>query len=288
MNQLRAIESPQEEDPQLRAAIIRRCALDETAIAAVFRLQAQHAVRFSEAVVRLGYGSASDLEQARAAAAARLPLARSGSVISADYSQLARDANHPRSEQIRSLRTELLLRHEDGNEANILAVLSPCPGEGRSQLAADLALSFAQLGRPTLLVDADLRHPSQHLLFNAGNVRGLAETLSRETAPALQSVAGMPMLSLLTAGTTPANPLELLSDRRFETLVMAWKQEFQFVVLDTPAVGRYADGLAVATILGRVLSLSRSGHTPYRETREMMRRLAATRSRVLGAVINHF
>lgn len=288
MNLMRSIDLSHDEDAQLRAAIIRRCALDEAAIAAVYQLQAQHSLRFGEAVQRLGYGSPRDLEQARVAASARMPVARQGAVISADYLRLARDPDHPHSEQIRSLRTELLLRHEASDDANILAVLSPCAGEGRSQLAADLAISFAQLGRPTLLVDADLRKPSQHRLFNANHSRGLAEALSYDDEPQLQSVAGLPTLSLLCAGTPPANPLELLSDRSFETLVDGWLKQFQFVVLDTPPVGRYADGLAVATIVGRVLSLSRSGHTPYRDTREMMRRLAATRSRVLGAVINRF
>lgn len=195
---------------------------------------------------------------------------------------------HPRSEQIRMLRTELLLRHEASDSANITAVLSPCAAEGRSQLAAELAIAFAQLGRPTLLVDADLRHPQQHVLFNVDNTRGLAHALAREEVPRYQTVKGLPSLFLLTAGAPPANPLELLSDRCFESLVGDWRQHFQFVVLDTPPVSRYADGLAVATIVGRVLSLSRARRTPYRETRDMMRRLGATQSRILGAVINHF
>ena len=195
---------------------------------------------------------------------------------------------HPRSEQIQSLRTELLLRHEAGPAANIMAVLSPDRGEGRSLLAAELAISFAQLGRPTLLVDADLRKPRQHVLFNAGNEHGLGQALAHDQRPQLLAVSGLPNLSLLTAGTQPRNPLELLSDRGFEILVEDWQQNFQFVVLDTPPVSRYADGLAVATIVGRVLSLSRARHTSYRNAHNMMRRLAATRSRILGAVINHF
>lgn len=288
MSLLQIANPTRDEDTQLRADIIRRCALDKDAVAAVLRLQKLQAVHFSEAVVRLGYGSASELEQVRAANAARVPALRRGAAIGADYLQLARAPDHAHSEQIRSLRTELLLRHEHSEDANILAVLSPCGGEGRSQLAADLAISFAQLGRPTLLVDADLRQSSQHLLFNASNSKGLAQALSQESPPSMQAVAGLPTLSLLTAGPPPSNPLELLSDRAFENQVLEWKQQFQFVVVDTPPVGRYADGLAVATIIGRVLSLSRSGYTPYRETREMMRRLAATRSRVLGAVINRF
>jgi len=195
---------------------------------------------------------------------------------------------HQRSEQIRLLRTELLLRNDATDRANILAVVSAHPGEGRSQLAAELAISFAQLGQPTLLVDADLRTPSQHTLFDADNRAGLASALARETRPALQPVAGLPALSLLTAGPLPPNPLELLSDRYFEDTVAQWCATFQFVVLDTPPIARYADALAVATVTGRVLTLCRATRTAFRDTRDMTRRLAATRARSLGAVINHF
>ncbi|HUR40011.1 MAG TPA: CpsD/CapB family tyrosine-protein kinase [Verrucomicrobiae bacterium] len=201
---------------------------------------------------------------------------------------LAHSPYHPRSEQIRMLRTELLLRHEPGGGANVVAVMSPCALEGRSQLAAELAIAFSQLGRPTLLVDADLRHPQQHVLFNVDNASGLAQAIERDSVPRFHSVANLPSLFLLPAGPAPPNPLELLSSRSFETLAGEWRQHFEYVVVDTPPVSRYADGLAVATITGRVLSLSRARRTPYRDTREMMRRLGATQSRILGAVINHF
>ena len=209
-------------------------------------------------------------------------------VVPAERLIVAHHPYHPRGEQIRMLRTELLLRHETSDNANVVAVLSPCPGEGRSQLAAELAITFAQLGRPTLLVDADMRNPQQHVLFNADNTSGLSEALAHEKPPQFQSVERLPTLSLLTAGPRPPAPLELLSDRCFEGLVGQWRQNFQFVVLDTPPVRQYADGLAVATIIGRVLSLSRARRTPYKDTRDMLRRLAATQSRILGAVINYF
>ncbi len=213
---------------------------------------------------------------------------REGKAAPVERLVLAYQPYHPHSEQIRTLRTELLLRHEATDSANVTAVLSPCSGEGRSQLAAELAIAFSQLGRPTLLVDADLRRPQQHVLFNTDNRRGLSHALTHAQKPQFQAVAGLPALSLLTAGPMPPNPLELLSDRSFEELVGEWQQDFQFVVLDTPPISQYADGLAVATIVGRVLSLSRAKHTPYKDTRDMMRRLAATQSRILGAVINNF
>ena len=272
-------------DMQLQASIVQACGLSAEAAQKIQRLQRVKSIGFSEAAVRLGYATQSEIDDALRAL---LPSLRARDAVPSEKLILAHAPYHPRSEQIRTLRTELLLRHESVDSANIIAVVSPCAAEGRSQLAAELAIAFAQLGRPTLLVDADLRHPQQHVLFNADNTRGLSQALARDQQPHFQSVAKLPALSLLTAGPLPTNPLELLSDRRFETLVRDWEQAFQFVVVDTPPVGQYADGLAVATIIGRVLSLSRAKRTPYKDTRDMMRRLAATRSRVLGAVINHF
>jgi protein-tyrosine kinase len=192
-----------------------------------------------------------------------------------------------RSEKVRMLRTELVLRHEGREGANMMAMLSPRGGEGRSQVAAELAVAFAQLGRRTLLVDADLRRPSQHILFMAKNHLGLAQALARGEAPRLRPVDGLDALSIVTSGPTPRNPLELLSDRTFANLVEAWRTQFDYVVIDTPPA-HYADALAIASVVQRVVALTRSGHTPYAETRDMLRRLTATGSEVLGAVINHF
>ncbi|HUS23501.1 MAG TPA: CpsD/CapB family tyrosine-protein kinase [Candidatus Binatia bacterium] len=201
---------------------------------------------------------------------------------------LSTDPFDARSEKIRVLRTELVLRRDEGEGANIVAVLSPQPGEGRSQLAAELAVSFAQLGRPTLLVDADLRNPVQHILFGTDNRSGLSRALADREAPYLRPVESFPGLSLLTAGPRPQNPVELLSDTAFAQMVDSWRTEFEYVVIDTPPASRFSDGLAVATVAGRVLTVVRAAHTPYAQTREMLRRLSATQSRIVGAVLNHF
>jgi protein-tyrosine kinase len=200
----------------------------------------------------------------------------------------ASDVLDPRCEKIRALRTELLLRAEPGAGAEVIALLSPGTGEGRSQLAAELAITFAQLDRPTLLVDADLRHPSQHLLFAADNKSGLSQAITHDRTPCFQHVDGLPHLSLLTAGPTPDNAPELLLNKRFAALVAEWRESFDFVVLDTAPVTGYSDGLAVASVVKRVLVLSRARHTPYAESRDMLRRLGAIRSQIVGAVINHF
>ncbi len=201
---------------------------------------------------------------------------------------MAHDPRDPRCEQVRSLRTELLLRRESMERADIVALLSPCAGEGRSLLAAELAIAFAQTDHPTLLVDADLRRPQQHLLFGAPNHQGLSQAIAYGERPHIHNVSGVPCLSVLTAGVIPNDPLELLSSRRFAALIEDWSSSYEFVVIDTAPVGSFSDGLAVASLVGRVLALSRAQHTPYRDMQDMLRRLGATRSRILGAVISHF
>lgn len=201
---------------------------------------------------------------------------------------MAHDPYDPRCEKIRALRTELLLRREPSDHANVVALLSPCPGEGRSLLAAELAIAFAQTGHPTLLVDADLRRPQQHVLFGAHNRQGLSQAIEYGTPPQLHSVRGLPRMSVLTAGVVPNDPLELLSSRRFASMMEEWREKFAFVVIDTAPVSHFSDGLAVASLAGRVLALSRAQHTPSKDMRDMLRRLATTRSQILGAVISHF
>lgn len=201
---------------------------------------------------------------------------------------LPRDPYDHRAEKIRSLRTELMLRHEDQGQCNTVALLSPERTEGRSQLVAELAIAFSQLGRPTLLVDADLRHPVQHTLFGTDNRCGLTQAIAAGEAPRMLRFEQFPALSLLTAGTPPQNPVELLSARRFRDLMDSWRTAYDFVLLDSPPVSEYSDGLAIAAVARRVLVLSRADHSPYGETRDLLRRLAATQSQVVGAVVSRF
>jgi receptor protein-tyrosine kinase len=200
---------------------------------------------------------------------------------------VAHDAYHRRSESIRGLATDLLMRTRNIGGA-VLAILSPCSGEGRSQLAAELAIALSQLGRRTLLVDADLHHPRQHVLFNAENDTGLAQALLEEGAVRMHGIGGLPQMGLVTSGVLPANPLELLSGVRFEQLVAEWRRSFQFVLLDTPPAAASSDAIAVASAAGNVLLLSRANITPFNDLKEMSRKLETTQARTLGAVIGKF
>jgi receptor protein-tyrosine kinase len=198
---------------------------------------------------------------------------------------------HPESaysERIRSLRTELLMLNGDAFGGTSIAMLSPCQGEGRTQLSAELAIAFSQLGRRTLLVDADLRRPHMHYLFSSENPPGLAQALALRKEPQLLSVEKLPHLSLLTAGPAVQNPLELLSGNHFERLMTDWRKKYHMVILDTPPISEYADGLAIASCAEQGLIVSRADCTPHKNMKEMLRRVASTRSRIVGAVINRF
>lgn len=200
----------------------------------------------------------------------------------------AHNPRHSRSERIRLLRTELQLRHTVRNDALAIAVLGAKAGEGRSQLAAELALSFAQLNRSTLLLDADLRHPRQHALFGIELRDGLAQVILRGEPPAFHGIEGYPTFSLMTAGLSPSNPLELLSDGRFDSLIDELRHMFEVIIVDTPRCSDYADGLVIASVVGHVFTVYRSGHTPYKAARSMLRQLVSAQANILGGVVNHF
>lgn len=201
---------------------------------------------------------------------------------------LAHRPMHPRSEAIRSLRTRLLLARDSSRHPGTFAVMSACAREGRSELCAELAIAFAQLGRATLLIDADLRNPRQHRLFGGQNRSGLAQSLNRNEPPWIYGVSGIPHIALMTSGGVPENPLELLSAGRFEQLVTACQRDYEFIVIDTPPGARYSDGLAIAAVAGRSLVVARACKTSYEHLTDLTRQLAATSAHVVGAVINRF
>jgi capsular exopolysaccharide synthesis family protein len=296
-------------DVNINEQLIGELGLTDVSVEKIYEVMKAMGTTFADAAERLGFLDPNAFEQAllkikaggsvqdegmvetaiRRIASRRSVVLRQGERVAPSKRLiLAHEPDNPRSERMRALRTELLLLHQSGRGANVLAVVSPGSGEGRSQLSAELAISFAQLGRRTLLVDADMRKPQQHVLFGSTNQHGLSQSIAHNEKPYYHPVTGLPFMHLLTAGPVPPNPLELLSDGRFSNLVNDWRNAYEFIVLDTPPVEVCADGLAVATIAARALVLSRAKHTSFDSTRALLRRLASTQSTLLGAVINHF
>lgn len=269
--------------PQILA---RQTGLSSGDLMRIAAVQDQLGLGFIEAAMRLKLIHQADLDMAMGGdphpVSAPQPHAKPSTELLSVH-----DPFEPYSESIRALRTELALR-ADGEPSNLIAVLSPARGEGRSRLVAELAVAFAQLGQDTLLVDADLRSPRQHELFGADNDQGLAQALAEGRAPRAQPVLGLPSLSVLTAGPRPQNPLELLSDASFEQFMNGWRHRHQHVLIDTPPTTQYADAIAIAARAQRVLLVVRRHVTGFGTGRELIRRLQSTRAKVVGSVISAF
>lgn len=294
-----------------RAVLIARCKLDSDSVQRILACSQQDHVGFGEAALQLGlvneqqlddaYQEASDVDGNETAtliekAIRKLSNSRGGRASSfalvphrvrpSAKLTLVHDPYNSRSEKIRALRTELTLLARPGT---VLTLLSSQAGEGRSQLAAELAIAFAQLDRKTLLIDADMRNPSQHKFFEGTDPHlGLAQALTSPDVPCMHEVEGVANLHLLAAGDRPSNPLELLSTDHFKKLIGQWRRHYDFVVVDTPPIAQFADGLAAVTVAGSALIVSRAHHTQYKSTKDMLRRLTPTQAQILGAVINHF
>jgi receptor protein-tyrosine kinase len=217
-----------------------------------------------------------------------LPVKYVGMVKPGPLLMMVHDPDNTFSEQMRALRTELLLLNSASRGGNIIVVLSPCQGEGRTQLCAELAVAFSQIGQRTLLVDADLRRPRIHTLFEADNIIGLGQSLASGGTPQLLGVDKLPNLSILMAGSSVPNPLELLTNGHFQRQTSDWRKKYNMIIIDSPPITEYADGLAIASFAEQVVVVGRSGSTPHRNMKEMLRRMGGTQSRIVGAVINNF
>ena len=191
-------------------------------------------------------------------------------------------------ERIRRLRTELLIRHGYHNAAPlVLAIVSTSARDGRSLLATELAISFAQLGRSTLLIDADLRTLRERKIYGQNLDRGLAQALVSGETPELNSVENYPTLSILAAGDEgDFNPTELLSSKRFQWLIESTRNLFDFIVIDTPPFTTFSDAQVIAAAVGKVITLHRAPVNTFRETREMLNSLERAGVDVVGAVLN--
>src|SRR5690606_15029846 len=151
-------------------------------------------------------------------------------------------------EALRALRSQLVMRWFDGSEQrSAMAITSAERGDGRSFMTANLAVLFSQLGQRTLLIDADMRKPSQHRLFGIENRSGLSSILSgRSDVADVHRVASMVDLSILPSGATPPNPQELLGRPAFANMLRDFSNEFDVILLDTPPDHDYADSQMAA------------------------------------------
>jgi capsular exopolysaccharide synthesis family protein len=191
------------------------------------------------------------------------------------------------SEAYRSLRTALLL--SSARELKVVAVTSAVAGEGKTATAANLAVVLAQLGRPVLIVDCDLRKPRLHQVFHVSNRVGLVNQLTGTAEPdSVILPTEVPNLWVVPSGPMPPNPSELLSSARIREWLRAMRERFDYVIIDTPPALAVTDATLIGTIVDGVV-LTLRGHKVTREEARLVRdRLRQADIKILGAVLNRY
>jgi chain length determinant protein tyrosine kinase EpsG len=191
-------------------------------------------------------------------------------------------------EKLRSVRAQLMLRwFKPEVRQKTLAVMSSGGGEGRSFVAANLAIVFSQLGERTLLVDADLRMPCQDKLFKVNNKAGLSTLLAGRTGTeAIARISLLPGLYVLPAGPVPPNPQELLGRPGFAELLQSFARDFDIIIFDTPASSSYAEAQMIAAGAGSALLLACKNRSSVRDIGSLARNLDHIGVKLVGAVLN--
>ena len=260
-------------------------------VESVLSYQREHGVRFGEAAIALGYVSADDVLFALAqqfhypyAPEKERRLNPELVALNQPFSQQA--------ESFRAIRTQVMSRvfTERESQRRALAIISPEPGDGKSYFAANLAITLAQLGGRTLLIDADMRGPRQHLIFHLPeSYAGLAGILSgRAEQQAVQQVAAVPSLFILPVGITPPNPLELVERPAFAMLVRELVSKFDHVVVDTPAAAYGADCQVVASRCGAALIMARKNTSRLTSLQDLVGAMANGPAILAGVIVNEF
>ncbi|MGC3996841.1 MAG: polysaccharide biosynthesis tyrosine autokinase [Anaeromyxobacter sp.] len=192
----------------------------------------------------------------------------------------------PAVESLRSLRTSLQFALVDAS-GPVISVTGPAPEQGKSFVAANLALVLAAGDRRVVLVDGDMRRGRLHRYFQRDRSPGLSEVLAGElTADEAIRPTGVPRLDLLPTGRVPPNPAELLAGDRFRLLLAELSVRYDLVVVDTPPVLAVTDPALVARAAGVSLLVLRAGRHPAREVEAAVRRLTQNGARVHGLVLN--
>src|SRR5258706_2012205 len=193
------------------------------------------------------------------------------------------------SEAFRALRTSILLSQAD-HPPQVILVTSALPKEGKTTAAANLAVTLAQLGDSTVLVDADLRKPGIGRLLNLGSGKfaGLSSYLAGVSSLDLVSVPHptIPNLVAIPTGPLPPNPPDLLSSHKLVEAIAQLRTKFKFIVIDSPPIMAATDAVILSVQADGVLIVVRSGETPkeaFTRTRDL---LNSVKCRILGVVLN--
>ena len=191
------------------------------------------------------------------------------------------------AESVKILRTNLQFSNVDGNLKTIM-ITSSVPNEGKSFTTSNLAVAFAGLGKRVLVVDCDMRRGSQHKQFEVSNGVGLSDLLidNKQDYDKYIKDTNVENVYIVTSGTIPPNPSELLSSRSFDEFVKYVRIKFDLVIFDLPPVTVVPDASIVATKVDKTVIVARVKVTPMEELEKTKKMLENVNAKIAGVVLN--
>lgn len=198
----------------------------------------------------------------------------------------AADLQFAVSESYKTIRTNLqfLLTRVEG--CRVIAVSSAQAQDGKTTNSVNLAISFSQLGKKVLLIDADLRRPTIAKKLKIENTDGLSGILAGFATPDKAILQMNANFSVLPSGAIPPNPSELLASLEFQSLIEEFKKSYDYIIIDTAPVGIVSDALSVGSISNGVLVVVKARSTTYADFERVSDSLKFAGITLLGAIIN--
>ncbi|TWI65148.1 chain length determinant protein tyrosine kinase EpsG [Pseudoduganella lurida] len=282
-----AAAKPVGSDSSIGALLLESGKITPEGAERVLRSQKELGIRFGEAAQRLGLITEADIQQVLARQFDYPYLTPGESKLSPKLVAAFQPFSH-QVEMLRAVRSQVMLRwFARGHKS--LAIVGVEPGDGASLFAANLAVVFSQLGENTLLVDANLRTPTQHENFDIKGRQGLSDILAgRGETSVATKVPSLLSLTVLPAGTLPPNPLELLSRSAFGALKLQLEAAHDIVLYDAPAFATASDALPLAARTGGVLIVVRKNHTSLDNVASLTDQVTQSGAQVVGSVLVDF
>ena len=199
---------------------------------------------------------------------------------------LSSDSPFAVTEAYKALRTNVLFSLPDGG-SKCIGVTSATKGEGKSSTALNLAISFAQIGKNTLIIDCDMRLPTIASKLGVSGVPGLSNILvkNENVADALRQI-GKLGITVLPSGTIPPDPTYLLESKRMESLLGVLRKYYEVIIVDLPPVNSVTDAAIMARYLDGMLLVVRHNVAEYREVQSTLNQLKLADAKILGLVYN--
>src|SRR5699024_2244517 len=190
------------------------------------------------------------------------------------------------SEKFRGIRTNILFSTAD-NDVQTIVFTSEKPADGKSTISANVAITYAQAGYKTLLIDGDMRKPSQHYLFNTNNMDGFSNLIINKTDynKAIHKT-DIVNLDLLTSGPIPPNPSELIGSEKSLEVFDYLRSEYDFIIIDTPPVNTVTDAQLFAEIVKYVVYVVDVQKNDRNEVKKGKKLIEKAGAKILGVVLN--